>query len=311
MTAKKSLTMRPKEQEISQNIQKIDLSSLPEQTLAEDGRLSLKELYRKFNELLEAGWTGQQISSQEISVAGEEITVPIYAFFSPAAQTDETLKAIVIAGIHGTEPAGPNAIAQYMKTLIEIGSQESILLMPMCNPYGYYQNESRNHDDMSVGDSDHLLGIGKSEEPACREADEITSFLMGLKERINFGTKALDLHEDDFREDPRRYGDSAGTYIYVHGEEVDKNPLALEILEMLRENLHPLLEKGKTRFKESIIGGLVTNSHDGSIDELLAIRLRAGIAIVLETYVVGLNDPPLEERVKIHLKALDIFFGRS
>ena len=183
--------------------------------------------------------------------------------------------------------------------------------MPMCNPYGYYNDKSKSPNGASVGDSDHLLGLGEGKGPACREADEITSFLMALEERINSETKVLDLHEDDFREDPRHYGDSAGTYIYVHGEEADKNPLALRILEMLQKNRHPLIGEGQTRFKESIIGGLVTNSHDGSIDELLVVILRAGLAIVMETYVVDLNDPPLEERVEIQTEALNIFSGRS
>lgn len=309
MTAKKSLTMRPREQEISQNIQEIDLASLPEQTLAEDGRLSLKELYQKFNQLVEAGWTGQQISFQEISVAGETITVPIFAFFSPACQMNETLEAVVIAGIHGTEPAGPNALAQYLETLIEIGSQESLLLMPMCNPYGYYQNESKNPDDVSVGDSDHLLG--KSEPPACREAAEITSFLMKLKERIGPETKVIDLHEDNFGEDEESHVDSVGTYIYVHGKGADKNPVALKMVEMLQENLHPIITEGETREKEKISEGMVINSQDGSVDQLLAEKLGAGLAIVLETYILPINDPPLGERVKIHIEALDIFFGRS
>jgi len=309
MTAKKSLTMRPKEQEISQNIQEIDFASLPEQTLAKDGRLSLQELYRKFNELLKSGWTGQKISSQEISVAGEEITVPIFAFFSPACQTKEALETVVIAGIHGTEPAGPNAFAQYLETLIKIGSQEGVLVMPMGNPYGYYQNESRNPDNVSVGDSDHLLG--RAPEPACREADEITSFLMGLGERIGPETKVIDLHEDNFGEDRESHVDSVGTYVYVHGERADRNPLALKIVKMLKRNLHPIIMEGETREKEKISGGMVINTEDGSIDQLLTERLGAGLAIVLETYILPDNDPPLEERIEIHLEALNIFFGRS
>jgi hypothetical protein len=310
MVAKKSLTMRSLKLENQPKISEIDFASLPEKTLAKDGRLSIKELYRKYNELLKAGWTGQQISSQEITVAGEEITVPIYAFFSPAAQKEGVLKAIVIAGIHGTEPAGPNAIAQYLDTLIKIGSQESVLLMPMCNPYGYYNDESKSPNGESVGDSDHLLKKNKK-KPACREAGEITAFLMQQSERINSETKVLDLHEDNFGEDKRRHADSVGTYIYVHGERADKNPRALKIVKMLQDNLHPIIMEGETREKEKISGGMVINSQDGSIDQLLAEKLRAGLAIVLETYIIPDNDPPLEVRIKIHLEALNIFFGRS
>lgn len=303
--------MGSRERENNQTILEIDLTSLPEQTLAEDGRLSLKELYQSFDELLKAGWTGQQISHQEILVEGEEIAIPIFAFFSPACQEKENLGAIVISGIHGTEPAGPNALAQYIEPLIEIGKQESFLLMPSCNPWGYHNDKRMSPNGESVTDSEHCLGM--RDEPLSREADEITTFLMELGERIDSGTKVLDLHEDDFREDPKRETDSVGIYlyIYIHGEEPEKNPLALAIVKILQDNLHPIITEGTTRFGEKIVNGLVINSKDGSIDHLLFEKLGAGLGIVLETHVIDLDDPPLGERVNTHREALNIFFGRK
>ena len=278
--------MRSRELENQQKISGIDFASLPEKTLAEDGRLSLKELYQRFNQLLEAGWPGQEISFQEISVAGEKVRVPIFAFFSPACQMNETLEAVLISGIHGTEPAGPNAITQYLETLIEIGSQESLLLMPLCNPYGYYQDERMSPNGESVGDSEHLVPRRKIlsllcllfrwKKPACREAGEITAFLMGLKRRIDSETKVLDLHEDNFGEDRRSHADSVGTYLYVNGKEAEKNPLALKTVQMLQNNLHPIITEGKTRFKEKIVNGFVINSRDGSVDQLFFEKLGLG-----------------------------------
>jgi hypothetical protein len=41
---------------------------------------------------------------------------------------------------------------------------------------------------------------------------------------------------------------------------------------MLQDNLHPIIMEGETREKEKISDGMVINSQDGSIDQLLAER---------------------------------------
>ncbi|MCJ7689548.1 MAG: hypothetical protein MUO60_09555 [Clostridiaceae bacterium] len=82
-----------------------------------------------------------------------------------------------------------------------------------------------------------------------------------------------------------------------------------EEIRRVKRNLHPIIMEGETREKEKISGGMVINTEDGSIDQLLSERLGAKIVVVLETYILPDNDPPLEERVKIHLEALNIFYS--
>ncbi len=71
-------------------------------------------------------------------------------------------------------------------------------------------------------------------------------------------------------------------------------------------------EKGKTSFGQKIRGGVVSNIHDGSIDELLSSKYiiqgkrrvkgpYARSVIVIETNTIGI---PLSKRVKIHSRIL-------
>jgi hypothetical protein len=73
----------------------------------------------------------------------------------------------------------------------------------------------------------------------------------------------------------------------------------------------PLIRDGTTRFGERLTHGIIVNTEDGSIDELL-YKLRACCPVITtENILHAVNLPPLPERVATYLSVLDAFFGVS
>lgn len=71
-----------------------------------DGRTPIESLYRAWLGLVDRGWTAELIVDSQPS--GTTAPLPIVALHSPVAGPAVWL----LAGIHGEEPAGPNAIAE-------------------------------------------------------------------------------------------------------------------------------------------------------------------------------------------------------
>ena len=46
----------------------------------------------------------------------------------------------VLAGIHGEEPAGPNAVAAAIADIAMLGEHRPVVLLPLLNPHGYARN---------------------------------------------------------------------------------------------------------------------------------------------------------------------------
>lgn len=294
------------------NRPEIDMSHLPLNRLdqlrtvsyCDDGRMFIGDLYRKLELLKTAGWQSEEIYSQKIALPhGPQIDVPVFAYKSRPGK----VQRLVLAGIHGREPAGPNALAAYVKELIEIGKNQGILVISPCNPHGYVFNKRFAPSGNSVGDSDHFFISNAL--PTCEEADRLTAY---LKEQVLPGvTAVLDLHEDPSFEDiDQNHSDSHGTYVYVAGEKAAYHPITMQIVQLLHDNGSPLLPGGHTRYGEMIINGMVVDTQDRSIDEYLAKILGATPVITPEIFLHTPTDPPLAERVKLYQKTLDIFFGR-
>ncbi len=92
---------------------------------------------------------------------GTSVPLPIVALRSPVKGP-----AIwILAGIHGEEPAGPNAVAAAIDDIAKLGEHRPVVLLPLLNPHGYARNwrylnvaeYSESVDGQSVGDSSHLL----------------------------------------------------------------------------------------------------------------------------------------------------------
>lgn len=282
-----------------------------------DGRAPLEDLTALYKTLAaEPGWTGEKIFVYPDG-AREEIL---------AFRTKEPGPALwLLSGIHGEEPAGPNAVARELESVKALArAGVPVVLIPLANPRGYrngwrYPNTQERDwrkGGYSVGDAEWLLPdleagikprVGK---PAGPETAALTSYALRLT-RTYPPLLAIDLHEDELS--------AEGGYIYSQGDDADENPVGAEIIRLLQEAGIPLRLEGKTRFGEPLRGGVVSRDdkgqpiRDGSIDELLSAKSvfeggkevagpGARTVIVVETPAFAGSDLP--KRVGAHAAVL-------
>jgi hypothetical protein len=271
-----------------------------------DGRIPIEALYASYVRLTERGWTLEIVAYSE--PVGTTRPLPIVALRSPA-----TGPAVwILAGIHGEEPAGPNAIAETIDEIATLGRQRPVVLLPLLNPHGYARNwrylnvpvYSETVDGQSVGDSSHLLPSPEDADRAraaaasSPEADAITDYI--LRRLKDYPPQcSIDLHEDNLIDEG---------YVYSQGAKGAADPLAVEAVAVLKAEGVPIKMGGQTRFGEPIAGGIIGPVVDSSIDELMSSptviadgRPGAGPAaqtvLVFETPAAAL---PLPQRVGAH-----------
>jgi hypothetical protein len=190
----------------------------------------------------------------------------------------------VISGLHGEEPAGPNAIAQEIEAVAGLAiSGVPVVLLPVSNPEAYRRNwrypNTAERDwrkgGYSVGDSEYLLPdletgtTPRAARPPGPETEAYTRYVLDLARRYP-PLLVIDLHEDELS--------SEGGYVYSQGVRADGNPVVAEVTRLLRDSAIPIRRDGRTRFDEPIVDGVVSRDdrggpiRDGSIDELLSAR---------------------------------------
>lgn len=236
---------------------------------ADDGRRPIEELFATFQMLLDHGWQLDVIANSR--PAGTKSALPIIALRSPKTGP----AAWFLSGIHGEEPAGPNAIAAVIDDIAMLGEKYPVVLLPLLNPQGYARNwrylnvavYSESVDGQSVGDSSHML-IDPNEPGQPRaaassmEADAITRYIMKM-----IGTYpprySIDLHEDNLIDEG---------YVYSQGTLGAADSLATEAVRILRENNIGIKMSGQTRFEEDIVDGIIGPVTDSSIDELMSSK---------------------------------------
>jgi hypothetical protein len=276
----------------------------------QDGRRPILELYSDYLSLMERGWQLDVVGYSKPEGTTDEL--PIVALRSPRPGP----AVWILSGIHGEEPAGPNAVAGAIADLAALAEQVPVVLVPLCNPHGYARNwrylntpvYSEQVEGQSVGDSSHLLP--DLEEPSrpraprasSQEADALTWYLVRLA--ASYPPRySIDLHEDDLI----REG-----YVYSQGELGAGDPFAAHAVAVLRENGIPIKLAGQTRFGEEIVGGIIGPVTDSSIDELVSAheilidgQVRPGPAahtvLVFETPA---KEIPLATRIDAHLALL-------
>jgi hypothetical protein len=276
----------------------------------DDGRRPVGTLYQTYVGLVERGWQLDVIA--ESQPAGTAAALPIIAL-----RTERSGPAVwVLSGIHGEEPAGPNAVAGAIAELAALGERLPVVLIPLCNPQGYARNwrylnlpvYSEEEEGHSVGDSSHLLpdperpAQPRAAAPSSPEADALTGYVLRTAAAYP-PLVSIDLHEDDLI--------PAG-YVYSQGERGADDELAAAAVEVLREHGIPIQLAGRTRFDEEISAGIIGPVVDSSIDELLSApvvivgrKSRPGPAartvLVFETPTGELG---LEQRVAAHAALL-------
>lgn len=275
-----------------------------------DGRRPVEELYEAFTSLIAKGWQMDIIIQSQPS--GRSYALPVIALRSP--KNGEA--CWILSGIHGEEPAGPNAIAASIDAIAELGERHPVVLLPLNNPHGYVNNwrylnmqgYSENVEGKSVGDSSHFLpdperpDRARSGPASSPEADAITRYILAQSGQYPPAI-SIDLHEDNLI--------SEG-YVYSQGTLGSADPMALAAVRTLQDNGIPLKMSGETRFGEVINNGIIGPVIDGSIDELMSASSiivdggaqagpEAGTVLVFETPA---GQVGLQPRIEAHAALL-------
>jgi len=281
-------------------------------TYTKDGRKHIRDVFEALDKLDDKLWNHEVLYWQQFTMKGKRYALPIIAF-----RTKQRGKALwIIGGIHGEEPAAPNAITDHIGFLNDIAQRIPVVLIPLCNPAGYVRDWRypdakripRDYDGSSVGNSEHLLpDLRKATRPRARkpvseDADRLTEF--ALKTATKYQPQlVLDLHEDD---------STRSLYIFSQGRKGANDPIAKEIVNLLVREGFNIRMKGVTKAGDKICDGVIGKLHDGSIDELLAAKRvfhdgsfrrgpHAKSVIVLETTS---KRVPLARRIAVHREVL-------
>jgi hypothetical protein len=275
-----------------------------------DGRKPYKDLVNSFDELEKDGWIKEVIMISQRDRNGHTMALPILSYRTP-----ETGPATwIISGIHGEEPAGPNAIAEGIDHIKALGKKGPVVLLPVCNPLGYASNWrylnmpkwEKGVEGHSVGDMECVLpdlkdpNLPRAKSALSPESEALAKQVLKLAKDYP-PLMTLDFHEDDLIHEG---------YIYSQGGAHD--PVARRIVEMMSAKGVAIKKGGNTRFDEPIDKGIVGWTNDGSIDELLSSKNavvdgkvvdgpNAKTAIVFETPAAAM---PLEQRKNAYLDIL-------
>jgi hypothetical protein len=239
-----------------------------------DGRSTVEQLTSRFESLsTDHGWQMETV----YAYPGAE-GLAIRAWRTPR----QGPAMWILAGIHGEEPAGPNAIAAHLSSILALASSGvPVVVIPLCNPKAYRSNwrypntpeRDWKKGGYSVGDAEYLLpDLETGAQPRAAaapgpETQALTAFVLQLAATYP-PQLVLDLHEDELSTD--------GGYIYSQGSRAADNPVGAEVIRLLRASGIPIRQSGRTRFGEPIVDGVISRDdqgqpiRDGSVDELLA-----------------------------------------
>jgi len=274
-------------------------------TFSKDKRISIKNFYKSLN--LNKNLFEEEIIYFQNSDEKRKIKLPILGF-----KTKKSGKAIwIIAGVHGEEPAGPNAIIKNISLLNSLAKKIPLIIIPLANPAGYwkdwrYPNQKRSRVKWfapSVGGMDHLVINQKtkkafSEKPIIEEAKYLGWYIL-KNSKTHKPFLVLDLHEDERLKK---------LYLYSHVKNQVSKKISLEVINILKKSGFKFYEDRKTTFDEKIKNGIVEPENDGSLDDLLASKKiiingkiikgpSAKTVIVVETTTKGF---PIKKRVHAH-----------
>jgi len=302
---------------------------IPE-TYSEDGRISLSNLFESYCKLESFGWKKEVIAIQN--------GLPVIAFTTPKKENRQVKSLWILGGIHGEEPAGPNAFSSQIEVINNLGKEGiPVVFIPLLNPLGYskdwrYENEKRDFRlGHSVGDAEHLL-LDKE-----GKARAVSSKSQTAKQILDWVTKTIPIfqpelvidHHEDRVTETYPSGDSrnlTSCYLYLSGKNGKGIDIAKEINQIFKNTGLPVVDNGTTRFGEAIQDGMVTNVSDGSIDEFfisekyidpnthkIISKPPASVVIVVETTIPFDSSISLTKRQIAHeevIKSYGYFWKR-
>jgi hypothetical protein len=281
----------------------------------DDGRTDGYALVEQYKRLAERGWIIDVIATSRPT--GTDVDLPILALRSPSPGP----ATWIFAGIHGEEPAGPNAVGRVVDALARLGEKRPVVVIPLANPHGYMRNWrylnlpewSSDVEAQSVGDSSHVLpgdqaDSARATAASSEEADALVRYVLKMAKTYP-PVISLDLHEDNLIDEG---------YVYSQGTLGVEDPLAVIAVETLVDHGIPLKMSGETRFEEPISNGLIGPVADSSIDELMSAHYvvvdgvrqpgpAASTVLVFETPAAAVS---MDVRVDAHAALLESLIER-
>lgn len=280
-----------------------------------DGRLGLSDLYQRYYTLIARGWTKEpvyQISGQDLT--GKTVDLTCYAYIStPSDKTSDTGAFWVLSGVHGEEPAGPNALTESVDLLAELAAQKiPVVLIPLLNPLGYIKDyryfdtyrPKKGASMSSITDAEHLLpdlvdgSKPRAQKASSQYAEQALAWISNTAKKYP-PLIVFDHHEDEVDHTETEDINSGYTYSYCYGSPKNTADLCKVITDLLVDNGFPIQRTGRTWFDEEITEGFVFNSRDGSVDEYL-YHCGAKACFVIETTRDDEKPIPLNRRIKVH-----------
>ena len=186
----------------------------------------------------------------------------------------------ISTGSHGTEKSGPLAVLKFIKEYIPNKEDPRIVILPLINPEGLFNNKRKNHRDIDL--NRHFF-----DDPKPREIRNIINSIK--KENISL---FISLHEDD---------EKKGVYLYNYSK---NNKIAKKIVKFFSKITKICRDKKIYRDKAS--NGIISNPlHDGSFDEWVYHHsVKTAICIEIPDKALKFN-----QRIKIVLKLIKFIIG--
>jgi len=192
---------------------------------------------------------------------------------------------LLTAGMHGEEPAGVEAVLQWLESDGWDRWPVNWMILPCINPYGWERNQRRNEQRRDI--NRQFRGVTD-----CREANLVKKLVRGQQFLIS-----LEFHEDS---------DGDGYYLY---ELRRQPPYVGDAVVQAVSQVIPLHQGRFYDGNEATSAGLIRRDPSQAP---LAKRRRWPMAFYLfchhTSHCLGSETPvrrPLSERVQAHLKTLE------
>jgi predicted deacylase len=229
------------------------------------GRENFSKLKNKFEKLCKKYGCDFEILSKDAK--GNDIF---------AIRTPDTggSKVVIIAGLHGDEPGGPQGILDFFERKNLGVLKKNLLLIPVMNPDGYINFDREDEDDKDLNRQWNKDKV----KPAIRTVKQVV-----IDYKPDF---MLSLHEDP---------NADGFYLYP-SKNADKDSVDY-IQKFLHSNLQPVSKK--TVYGDRVKKGIITKTsntpkHYASMEKYFEKRGIPNVTLELPT------DLPIEQRKKIY-----------
>lgn len=291
-----------------------------------DGRRTVEELDGIFSILPKNfGWKKIRLYTQ---MSPRIISRDVFFYLSP----NRGPAIWLLGGIHGEEPAPPNAYAKSIFEIAELGKNIPIVLCPVINALSYsIGTRFPPGYTKSISDPEHFMPslinpfVPRKIFPSSPEASALTAKIIEI---LPFYPPLLvyDGHEDRVDEDEPLVMEedhlNPHCYIYSQGCLGPNDPIAIEVVNIFRSHGFPLIQNGRTRFPHEIVkNGIVYRDdgrmiRDGSIEEFFALdgyfdKNRNWISKIPARHIITgettINGYLLSKRITAHCDVIKSF----